>query len=91
MEARRFRITGRVQGVGFRFFVERVAGELGVKGWVRNCRDGAVEVHAECTAARMERLRAALQQGPPAGRVEQVSEQPAAALRCRAFRIEATQ
>lgn len=90
MEVCRFRVTGRVQGVGFRFFVERAANELGVNGWVRNCSDGAVEVHAECGAAQMEQLRAALAQGPPAGRVEQVSEQPAAGMRCKGFRIEAT-
>lgn len=75
--------------MGFRFFVERAARELGIDGWVRNCGDGAVEVHAECTAAKMERLRAALAQGPPASRVEQVSEQPAAKLARRGFSIEA--
>lgn len=89
-EVRLFRITGRVQGVGYRFFVERLARDLAINGWVRNCQDGAVEVHAECTAARMDKLRAALAQGLPASRVEQVTEQAAAPLQCRSFTIEAT-
>ncbi len=91
MEARQFRITGRVQGVGFRFFVERVAREIGVNGWVRNCQDGAVEVLAECSLKKMEQLRAALLQGPPGSRVEQVSEQTTArSISRRGFSIEAT-
>ncbi|MSO19136.1 MAG: acylphosphatase [Acidobacteria bacterium] len=91
MEARQFRITGRVQGVGFRFFVERVAREIGVHGWVRNCQDGAVEVLAECSLEKMEQLRAALFQGPPGSRVEQVSEQATArSISRRGFSIEAT-
>ena len=90
-DVRLFRITGRVQGVGYRFFVERVARDLAINGWVRNCHDGAVEVHAECTPARMDKLRAALAQGPQASRVEQVSEQAAAPLHSRSFTIEASQ
>jgi acylphosphatase len=89
-EIRRFRVAGRVQGVGFRFFVEREAREIGVDGWVRNCSDGTVEVHAEASPAKMEQLRAALAQGPSESRVEQLSEQPAARLGCRGFNIEAT-
>jgi acylphosphatase len=89
-EILRFRVTGRVQGVGFRFFVEREARELGVDGWVRNCNDGTVEVHAEARTEKMNLLRAALVQGPPASRVEQVSELPAARLGCKGFSIEAT-
>jgi acylphosphatase len=79
-----------VQGVGFRFYVERVAREIDIDGWVRNRSDGTVEVHAECTAQKMYRLRAALEQGPPASSVEQVIEQPAARLKLRGFAIEAT-
>ena len=40
---KRLLVTGRVQGVGFRFYAQRKARELGVTGWVRNCRDGSVE------------------------------------------------
>ena len=46
---RRYLVTGRVQGVGFRWFVEREARLIGVGGWVRNCDDGAVEVLASGT------------------------------------------
>ena len=49
MAARRYRLTGRVQGVGFRYFTYRSAQRLGVTGWVRNREDGDVEVHAEAT------------------------------------------
>ena len=89
-EARLFRVAGRVQGVGFRFFVKHVAGELGVDGWVRNREDGSVEVYAECTSAKMEELRAALRRGPASGRVEELSETPTALLGRRGFTIEAS-
>ena len=79
-----------MQGVGFRFFVQRVAVELGIDGWVRNREDGSVEVYAECTSTKMEKLRAALLQGPPAGRVEELSETPAPPMARRGFTIEAS-
>jgi len=47
VEARRFLVRGRVQGVGFRWFVEREAHILGIAGWVRNNHDGSVEVLAQ--------------------------------------------
>ena len=46
MIARLYRVRGRVQGVGFRYFVEHSAKGLGVSGWVRNVDDGSVEVYA---------------------------------------------
>jgi acylphosphatase len=49
IEARRFVVRGRVQGVGFRWFVEREAHILGIAGWVRNNADGSVEVHVQGT------------------------------------------
>ncbi len=58
------RVEGRVQGVGFRYFVLENANRLGSTGWVRNRRDGSVEVLAEGPRADLETLLAALQRGP---------------------------
>lgn len=71
---RRYIITGRVQGVGFRWFVEHEAGALGIAGWVRNNDNGAVEVLASGTADQLARLRKALERGPRAARVDEVQE-----------------
>ena len=72
MKARRAVVTGSVQGVGFRFFAERAARELGVRGWVRNRPDGSVETVAEgeeeAVAGYLRRLRL----GPRASHVESV-------------------
>jgi len=66
------RVLGRVQGVGFRFFVLRLADELDLRGWVANEPDGAVRVVAEGPRAALEALRDRLEVGPPAARVERV-------------------
>jgi len=71
---RRYIITGRVQGVGFRWFVEREARGIGVGGWVRNNDDGAVEVLASGTAEQLAQMRKVLEQGPRASRVDEVQE-----------------
>ncbi len=73
-QARRFAVRGRVQGVGFRWFVEREAHILGIAGWVRNHHDGTVQVLALGTAQQLEVLRSKLRQGPRAARVEAVEE-----------------
>ena len=70
MTARRFLIAGRVQGVGFRWFVGRLARELGLRGSARNLPDGRVEVTAAGEAAPLAQLEKALWAGPPASRVE---------------------
>jgi acylphosphatase len=62
-------VRGRVQGVGFRAFVVEQARRLGVAGWVRNLRDGGVEVWAEGPVEELERLREALGRGPSLARV----------------------
>ena len=62
--ARRYFISGRVQGVGFRYFAERAADELGVSGYVRNLADGRVEVYAIGAHEQLERLSGMLAQGP---------------------------
>jgi acylphosphatase len=86
---RRYVVRGRVQGVGFRWFVEREARQLGVAGWVRNNPDGSVEVLAMGSAEQLLALRARLQAGPRASRVDDVDEldcQPVPNL--TSFRIE---
>jgi acylphosphatase len=74
IQARRFVVRGRVQGVGFRWFVEREARLLGIAGWVRNNHDGSVEVLAQGTREQLGGLLARLRQGPPAARVDDVAE-----------------
>jgi acylphosphatase len=73
-EARRFVVRGRVQGVGFRWFVEAEARTLGVSGWVRNNADGTVEVLAVGNREQLATLRSRLQRGPRAARVDDVEE-----------------
>ena len=79
MICRRFMVRGRVQGVGFRWFVEREAHALGIAGWVRNNADGAVEVLAMGTNEQLLELKRKLQQGPRAARVDTVDEAAAQA------------
>ncbi len=75
MLARRYTVSGRVQGVGFRNYVEHVAGKLEVHGYVRNRRDGRVEVFAIGTPERLKQLRLALEQGPMMSHVTSVQEE----------------
>ena len=89
IEARRFLVRGRVQGVGFRWFVEREAHILGVAGWVRNNADGAVEVLAQGTGEQLGALRVRLREGPRAARVDTVEEAEAPLTQgMKTFRIE---
>jgi acylphosphatase len=74
VQARRFFVRGRVQGVGFRWFVEREAHILQIAGWVRNNPDGSVEVLAIGTPDQLSGLRARLQEGPRAARVDGIEE-----------------
>lgn len=72
-----FKISGRVQGVGFRWFVVRKATEIGaLSGWVRNAEDGTVEVLVKGREEDVERLMNACQEGPLWARVDQVSLMP---------------
>lgn len=68
-------VRGDVQGVGFRYFVQRRAQLLGLKGWVRNNDDGTVEVVAEGEREELEQLKRALQEGPRMARVDRVETQ----------------
>ena len=72
MIARRVRVSGRVQGVGFRFFAERVARDAGVRGWVRNLPDGTVESVVEGDESAVARYLDRLREGPRSGRVTDV-------------------
>jgi acylphosphatase len=72
--ARRFLVRGRVQGVGFRWFVEREAHILEITGWVRNNPDASVEVLAVGTRDQLSGLRSRLREGPRAARVDAVEE-----------------
>jgi DNA ligase D-like protein (predicted 3'-phosphoesterase) len=68
-------VAGAVQGVGFRESVRRRAGELGVLGWVRNCDDDTVAVHAEGAATVIDTLLKFLHDGPPGAAVADVSSE----------------
>lgn len=68
------RITGRVQGVGFRWFVREEARRLGLSGWVTNLPDGGVEVRAGGEGSSLQRLRRALEVGPTGADVQEVSD-----------------
>ena len=70
--ARRYTISGRVQGVGFRYFTQAAAARDNIHGWVRNLPDGRVEAAAEGDADALERFECALRHGPPGARVERV-------------------
>lgn len=73
-DARAFRITGRVQGVGFRWWTRETARELGVTGRVRNCPDGSVEIEAVGSSETLRTFRERLDHGPSPARVEAVEE-----------------
>ena len=90
--ARRYVITGRVQGVGYRNFVEYTARKLGLSGFVRNLRNGNVEVFAMGAPEKLSELRKALAKGPMMAKVSGVSEQPSAPDTAydEEFRIEST-
>jgi acylphosphatase len=89
--ARRFVVKGRVQGVGFRWFVENEAAKLGVSGWVRNRQDGSVEVLAAGTKTQLDSLYDVLQRGPRAARVDGVQVIEAEVTGdLKSFRVEGT-
>ena len=69
-----FLIQGRVQGVGFRWYVHREASELDLRGWVRNTEDGDVEVVVHGDEADLNELRASLRRGPRGSRVDRIVE-----------------
>jgi acylphosphatase len=77
-QAKRFFVSGIVQGVGFRYFAQDAAERLHLSGYVRNLRDARVEVYAIGTPDQLAKLRAALERGPRFASVSEVQEEPAA-------------
>lgn len=89
MIARRYIVRGRVQGVGYRWFVDHEARQLGLAGWVRNNFDSTVEVLAMGSEQQQAALRGKLREGPRAARVDEVQESPAEPVHgLTTFRIE---
>jgi len=85
--ARRLIVSGRVQGVGFRFFAERAARELSVAGWVRNLPNGAVESVAEGEEHAIARYVERLREGPRLGSVTELRVEEIAVTGYRDFEI----
>ena len=86
--ARRWWVRGRVQGVGYRYFAQRAASELGLAGYVRNLDDGRVEVYAVGAEDRLSELAARLWRGPRWADVRGVDEQEAEPRAYSSFEIE---
>lgn len=80
VEQRGYRLMGRVQGVGFRWWTRKTAEGLGVRGTVKNLRDGSVEIHARAEAETLESFEESLSRGPTSARVDRIerieSEKP---------------
>jgi acylphosphatase len=76
-QAKRYFVSGMVQGVGYRYFTQAAAEKLGISGFVRNLRDGRVEVFAVGTPQQHQELRALLERGPRFSSVSEVREEPA--------------
>lgn len=70
--ARRYLVSGRVQGVGFRHFTTQAAAREGVRGWVRNTPEGSVEIEAAGSADALTRFEAAIRRGPIGSRIDRV-------------------
>lgn len=90
MMIRRLQITGRVQGVGFRYAMQHEAMRLGLTGWVRNRRDGSVEALAQGTAESVDALIAWARHGPPGARVADLQIAPGAPEALAEFELRPT-
>jgi len=75
MICRHYRVEGRVQGVGFRYFTTRTARRLALSGWVRNCADGSVEAQACGDPEILKQFEEELQRGPSFSKVTKLSVQ----------------
>lgn len=87
-EARRLMVSGKVQGVGFRYFAQMTAAEYHVTGWAKNLDNGAVAIHAEGTAEQLESFSTHLKKGSHFARVHHIEEEPALLESFTSFRIK---
>jgi acylphosphatase len=85
--ARRFLVHGRVQGVGYRYFVQKAAAKLKVSGYARNLVDGSVEVYAVGSESQLSDLAGMLRAGPQSSEVRGFDEREAAVEHYTGFRI----
>lgn len=85
--ARRYFVSGSVQGVGYRLFAQRAARDLGVRGWARNLDDGRVEVLAMGTGRQLEDFEGELRVGPPYAEVRGVQVEEAGPMHVEGFHI----
>ncbi|HKF52853.1 MAG TPA: acylphosphatase [Candidatus Acidoferrales bacterium] len=76
--AKLFYVSGAVQGVGYRFFTQRVSQRIGVTGYVKNLRDGRVEIYAIGSESQLSELRRELERGPQGASVSEVFDEDAA-------------
>ena len=86
---RKYLVSGRVQGVGYRMFAQRAARDLGIKGWARNLDDGSVEVLALGTHRQLDHFEGELRLGPPGADVRHltVEDDLSAGVRIEGFHI----
>lgn len=87
--ARTYKVHGRVQGVGFRYFIKQNAEALGIRGYVRNEDDGGVFIYAVGDSLSMVRMAGAIHTGPHHSEVRTVEEKEAAIQKFSSFRIDA--
>jgi len=88
VKARRYYVRGRVQGVGFRWFVQKSADSIGVRGWTRNLDDGRVEVYAIGSDEQLNELSGRLWKGPTTSDVRGVDEEEAAIEKLSGFSVK---
>ncbi len=86
--ARTYRVEGRVQGVGFRYFIKQNADAIGIRGYVRNEDDGAVFIYAVGDPLSMARFAGAVHTGPHHSEVRNVAEKEAAMQKFNSFQVE---
>ena len=87
IDSRRLIVSGRVQGVGFRYFTQKMAKKHEIKGMVRNLADGRVEIMAEGNVDDLLRFTLAIRKGPPASAVEGVHQEELPLCHFAEFRI----
>lgn len=86
--AKKFTVIGRVQGVGYRYFTEKLANSIGVYGYVKNMYDGSVEVYAIGTEAQLMNLKEGLERGPSYARVDKVLEEDMGIYKYNCFSVK---